>query len=338
MANIFPTSYSSPAKDALLDLIRAQYQLDDLAELKFLRRGLNDTYLAEADERRFIFRLYRTWRSAEDVAFELEWLDYLDARNVPVVPALRLADQRRFGSLNAAEGIRCYALFPHGGEIEHPPVDCALGHSMGESLAHLHRAADDFVSAAQRFRLDPAHLIEQPVRAIHKLFFRDREALTFLDGVAAKVAADVRSLPLTPPIYGPCHGDIHFENFCRLRGDPLWLDFDCSGLGWRVYDIATFYWALKLKWVGWTVKYLDPDDAVWRAFVDAYQTVRAVSSEESRVLPAFVIARAIWGTGLQASNADDWAAHGWFTSAFFIEGLKFIREVAASLDYDLPGT
>jgi Ser/Thr protein kinase RdoA (MazF antagonist) len=41
---------------------------------------LNDTYLAEADERRFIFRLYRTWRSAEDVAFELEWLDYLVAR------------------------------------------------------------------------------------------------------------------------------------------------------------------------------------------------------------------------------------------------------------------
>jgi hypothetical protein len=32
MANIFPTSYPSPAKDALLDLIHAQYQLDDLAD------------------------------------------------------------------------------------------------------------------------------------------------------------------------------------------------------------------------------------------------------------------------------------------------------------------
>jgi len=63
-----------------------------------------------------------------------------------------------------------------------------------------------------------------------------------------------------------------------------------------------------------------------------------MSQEESRVLPAFVIARAIWGTGLQASNADDWAAHAWLTSPFFAEGLRFIRELAANFDYDLPGT
>jgi Ser/Thr protein kinase RdoA (MazF antagonist) len=337
MARIFPTSYSSPEKHALLGLIRAQYKLDGLSELKFLRRGLNDTYLIEADERRFIFRLYRTWRSAEDVEFELEWLDHLAAHNVPVVPAIRLFDQRRFGSLRAAEGIRCYALFPHADEIQHPPVDRAFACLMGESLALLHRASDDFVSAAQRFRLDPAHLIEQPLRAIHQLFFRDRDALTLLDGIADQVASDLQMLSLTPPIYGPCHGDVHFENFCRASGEPLWLDFDCGGLGWRVYDIATFYWALKLKWTGWSVEYADPDDAVWRAFADAYQAVRGLSSQEWRVLPAFVIARAIWGTGLQASNGDDWAAHAWLTSPFFSEGLKFIRQIAADLDYDLPG-
>jgi Ser/Thr protein kinase RdoA (MazF antagonist) len=337
MARIFPTSYSSPEKHALLALIRAQYKLDCLSELKFLRRGLNDTYLIEADERRFIFRLYRTWRSAEDVEFELEWLDHLAAHNVPVVPAIRLFDQRRFGSLRAAEGIRCYALFPHAGEMQHPPVDRAFACLMGESLALLHRASDDFVSAAQRFRLDPAHLIEQPLRAIHQLFFRDRDALTLLDGIAAKVTSDLQTLSLTPPIYGPCHGDVHFENFCRLRSEPLWLDFDCGGLGWRVYDVATFYWALKLKWVGWSVEYADSDDAIWPAFVDAYQVVRGLSSEEWRVFPAFVIARTIWGTGLQASNGDDWAAHAWLTSPFFAEGLKFIRQIAADLDYDLPG-
>jgi Ser/Thr protein kinase RdoA (MazF antagonist) len=336
MTHIFPTGYSSPEKRALLGLIREQYQLDDLTELKFLRRGLNDTYLVEAAERRFIFRLYRTWRSADDVAFELEWLDHLAARKVPVVAALRLVDRRRFGSLTAAEGVRHFALFPHAGEIQHPPVDCALGRSMGESLASMHRASDDFASAAQRFRLDRAHLIEQPVRALHQLFPHEGEGLAFLDGVAAKVAADLQTLPLTAPAYGPCHGDVHFENFCRPRGEPLWFDFDCGGLGWRVYDVATFYWALKLKWVGWTVTFADPDDAVWRAFVDTYEAVRALSPEEWRVLPAFVIARAIWGNGLQASNADDWAAYGWFTSAFFVEGLKFIRELAANLDYPLP--
>ena len=120
------------------------------------------------------------------------------------------------------------------------------------------------------------------------------------------------------------------------RGEPRWLDFDCGGLGWRVYDVATFYWALKLKWVGWTVTYAAPDDAVWRAFVDAYQAVRRLTPKEWRVLPAFVIARAMWGIGLQASNADDWAAYGWLTSAYFAEGLKFIRELAANLDYTLP--
>jgi Ser/Thr protein kinase RdoA (MazF antagonist) len=336
---IFPTSYSSPEKHALLELIREQYGLDPrVSEIKFLRRGLNDTYLLEGDQGRFVFRLYRSWRTADDVAFELEWLDHLAAHNVPLLPALRLVDQRKYGSLRAAEGIRHYALFPHAGEIEHLPVDRALARLMGKSLAHLHRSSDDFVSAAQRFRLDLAHLIEQPMHAIHLLFFRDRDALTFLEGIAAKVASDLQTLPVTTPIYGPCHGDIHFENFCRFRGEPLWLDFDCGGLGWRVYDIATFYWALKLKWAGWSVEYADTDDAIWRAFVDAYQAARGLSPEEWRILPAFVVARHIWGTGLQASNADDWAAHSWLTSSFFKEQLKFIRQTAAILHYDLPGT
>jgi hypothetical protein len=54
------------------------------------------------------------------------------------------------------------------------------------------------------------------------------------------------------------------------EASPLWLDFDCGGLGWRVYDVATFYWALKLKWVGWSVEYADSDDAINKRARHAY--------------------------------------------------------------------
>ena len=68
---VLRTAYSSPDPKALVDLVRASYGVP-VERARFLRRGLNDTYrLNGAGHQQWVFRLYRRWRSAEDVNFAI---------------------------------------------------------------------------------------------------------------------------------------------------------------------------------------------------------------------------------------------------------------------------
>ena len=39
--------------------------------------------------------------------------------------------------------------------------------------------------------------------------------------------------------------------------------------------------------------------------------------------------------GLQAANADDWAAHNWLTGDFLAAQVQFLTGLAAELDFDI---
>ena len=110
---VLRTAYSSPDPKALVDLVRASYGVP-VERARFLRRGLNDTYrLNGAGHQQWVFRLYRRWRSAEDVAFETAWLAHLAGRGQPVIAPIATSDGSMFGDVVAPEGVRRFALFPY---------------------------------------------------------------------------------------------------------------------------------------------------------------------------------------------------------------------------------
>src|SRR5690606_8718137 len=104
----FPVSYSTLSLTALKEYTRKTYNLDDIKDMSYLLRGMNDTYLITTSDKKLIFRIYRADRRREysEVAFEIELLNYLDEQGIPV--SLPIADHRGqfIQVLNAPEGDR----------------------------------------------------------------------------------------------------------------------------------------------------------------------------------------------------------------------------------------
>ncbi len=45
--------------EALIDTVLRHYPISDIRNCKLYKRGLNDTYLVETDQQRYILRVYR---------------------------------------------------------------------------------------------------------------------------------------------------------------------------------------------------------------------------------------------------------------------------------------
>ncbi|MBW4662937.1 MAG: hypothetical protein KME01_01835 [Chroococcus sp. CMT-3BRIN-NPC107] len=55
--------HSIPSSEALEQNVLCHYQFGNFQNCRLLKRGLNDTYLVETEEQRYILRVYRhSWR------------------------------------------------------------------------------------------------------------------------------------------------------------------------------------------------------------------------------------------------------------------------------------
>jgi Ser/Thr protein kinase RdoA (MazF antagonist) len=240
-------------------------------------------------------------------------------------------DGSAFGLLAAPEGTRAYVLFPRLEGIRRAPVDEAFARESGRLITEVHTGSERFSTRAQRFELDVAHLLEEPLAAVRRSFAHLPAELAELSRRVDALETRIARLPRALPDWGPCHGDLHFENVIFNEQGAALLDFDSSGFGWRLYDLATFLWSIKLKWPGWAVQYAAPDDVLWSAFLNAYRERRPLDQATIEQLPALVAARHVWALGLQAANAGDWAAYGWLTDDFLRSQLAFLGELMTAL-------
>jgi Ser/Thr protein kinase RdoA (MazF antagonist) len=121
--------------------------------------------------------------------------------------------------------------------------------------------------------------------------------------------------------WGFCHGDLHDGN-AHVDGERLTLfDFDCCGPGWRVFDLATYRWAARLRQV---------EEQAWKPFVEAYLQVRPAAASTIELVPLFVILRHIWLQGYHVWNSVEAGAN--FQSDGFFEHLVGFCEQIESED------
>ena len=95
---------------------------------------------------------------------------------------------------------------------------------------------------------------------------------------------------------GFCHGDFHGCNVHENNGALTHFDFDCCGLGLRVFDLATFRWG--------TMRELNGDE-LWSSFLDGYRSTREIGTEDFALMDSFVMIRQIWWMALIMGNARD---------------------------------
>jgi Ser/Thr protein kinase RdoA (MazF antagonist) len=301
---------STLAGDALAQLVRYRYNFNSAVACTFIKRGTNDTYLISSGEQRAILRAYpHGWRTREQIEEELEVLDHLHRSRVRVSHALRSRDDERIQTIAAPEGERHLVLLTHA-EGDIGPFDEAHLFALGQNLAKIHEASNEFVPFSNRPSLDVHHLVGKAISLKLPLSPHGGEArreglaarefaIRFLNETAQKLEPQFANLPRTPPHYGLCHGDFAgFNTHVDANGQQTHFDFDFCGFGPRVHDLAVMLWS-RHKIAG---REIAPQQ--FARFLEGYESIRKLSEAESQAIPYFVLCREIFIMGVALQSLD----------------------------------
>ena len=314
----FPVTHSTLAADALLNTILPAYDIGAPLRCKLLQRLLNDTYLVETGQGKYILRVYRAgWRTEADIRYELDVLATLDQCGIPVATPVQRRDGDTLSIVTALEGARSIVLFTYA--EGKPPAFAEIDQigRYGEMVAQIHNVTDHFASSHARYGLDFDHLLQVPLAATlpHLPDVADRR---YLEQAVTRLVDRLSALPLTALDQGFCHGDTHNGNVhIDAQGGMRLFDFDCRGLGWRAYDLGTFYWASTWE---------NAPAETWMAFVEGYTRQRPLTMVDKGAIPLFACAREIWFMGLRMANGQQWG-YGYPPLAAEIEFLRRLEKV-----------
>lgn len=143
--SIFPTQYSTLSSAALKVFLQKAYGFEILS-CKYLLRGVNDHYLIESIDKKFIFRIYRnTHRSLEEIRSELFFLNALREEDIVVSYPINDLNQEQIIKFDAAQGTRYGVLFSYAqGESISLMNDLQLA-EFGKELARIHTISSTIV-------------------------------------------------------------------------------------------------------------------------------------------------------------------------------------------------
>ena len=267
---------------------------------EYWNRGLSDTYRVEQGRRRAYLKVYRHgWRSGAEIQGEVELLRYLRKRNISVSNPIRNSVDAFVAKIDAPEGHRYAVMFSEAKGVE-PEFNLGNSRHYGRLVGMVHNATDACPDHIRRPLLDIDHLAREPLDHIRPYLARRPRDLDYLTRVAENLADAIRSLlPTSAPEFGICHGDVTFANVRRDgRGRFTLFDFDCSGYGWRAYDVAISLWSQGFEF---NRSANSNRMRKWNAFLDGYHTVRRLSCNELQAVNLFVPLRQIWMLGVHSS-------------------------------------
>ncbi len=295
----------------LAELVARDYGIAAVEPVLLIQHGLNDHYLLAIEQTDFIVRVYRHgWRTPAAIQWELDLIEHLAQHDAPVAACVRRLDGTWCTEVAAVEGRRALAVFQkaHGrythfgnnGVHRVSPAECAA--QFGLSMAQIHTAADTFTAQSERLALDLDALLDQPLQAITSVYGYRSQELRTLHHCAERLRSLLAALGPHELDWGPCHGDMTGGNstYHSMRDRVVHFDFDCSGPGWRAYDLGVFRWSMLLN---------SAPESVWEEFLAGYRSWRPLRERDLAAVPVFAALRIIWLVGLWCANAPVLGAH-----------------------------
>ena len=293
----FPTVYSTLSADAIALEVALRYNVGDIVHCHFWHRGLSDVYWVETGDRAYIFRVsHHHWRSRDDVYFELEFLDFLRDRALPIAHPVQTSDGQLGIDLPAPEGPRYGALFICApGTVPMGDFNEEQARQLGAILANIHRASLNFSSTSQRQPLMPESLVNSAVTTIVPFLGHRPSCRTDLETLAADAIDRLRSLDREGDTWVVCWGDPHSGNVHFTDdGRPTLFDFDQCGYGWRAFDLAKFYETAVRTGLSRHVR---------EAFMEGYQTISPLHEWEIDALQPMAQVAHLWAWWIATDSA-----------------------------------
>lgn len=329
--------YSTIVANSIAQAVDQHYALGPARGCRLFARGFNDTYeFVGAGGGRYMARLCdHRFRGPANVAYETAFLRHLEESGLLVGAPLGARDGRLWRMLDAPEGPREFAVFRRldgrmplaalqrtGKADEQTLADVR---ALGASLAQMHIAGDDYRGPASRYRLDEAHLLQNPLAQILAVVDEPlaAEARELGEALRTRLADCAGELSV-----GHCHGDNHGGNALIADGPggkalAGWFDFDDGGPGFLAYDLATFLWSF----LSFT-RSADMGDAsrpLWPAFIGGYRETRPIPDSDFAAIGLLVAVRHVNFMGQYASRLPEWGA-GMVSDDWFRRGIGLVRQ------------
>lgn len=315
----------------------ANYGADRDAALTFVKYRENYVFRVDGQAGSYALRLHRNgYRTDAAILEELELVTALGAAGVAVPRVRRTAAGEAFcriadeqGDVHQVDMLEWVSdTVPFGdvgaafsGEAAVDPVDF---HTLGALIADLHTTVTTLPRQRPSIRpvWDAGGLVGDTA-----VWGDPRRA--FLDGAAGHdivsqamslLATELRTYGETPGRYGAIHADCTPENVLVRNGQLTVIDFDDSGDGYYLFDLATaaFFYLPHPR-----------ADDVTSALLAGYQTVRPLTREDLALWRPMLLARGLTYLAWAANRPGD------ETSTFILDD---VRPLVAQLATEFVGS
>lgn len=253
--------------------------------VEVLRSYTNDVYLVTDGPTRYALKIYAPgWRHDSEVLYEIDLLRHLAGKGIRVAEPVIASNGSPMTHIERTGHRRQVVLFAFApGEKPRPPFTRDMYYREGQAAAALHAAADDFTTSYHRRPFDTHRLITETRERIASVEVHT-PAKRALDRFGERLGHAIDALAGDGLDWGPCHGDLTFDNFhLTTDNQTVWYDFDSGGPGWRAIDLQ-----------GWVAT--DPTmHERQTAFIAGYRTVRSIGDRDIAASPFLWAAQEYWG-------------------------------------------
>ncbi len=277
-----------PAELALIRENLARWPQAKGGEVALINLSENHTFRVEAPGGlRFALRLHRArYQSRTAIGSELAWLEAItDQTDIPVPRPIPGADGE---IVQEVAPDRFAALFAfERGEVPSEEGDLtALFTTLGRYAATLHKHVSEWTQPEKFVRpiWDAAGILDSdgPWGNWRKAPHAEGETAEVLEALDGRLREDLRAYGTDIDKFGLVHADMRLANLLVDAGEVLLLDFDDSGYGWFLYDLAA-----SLSFIETSPQV----PALIRAWLTGYLEVRALKPEDIRMIDAMILLR-----------------------------------------------
>ncbi|OWQ38573.1 hypothetical protein CDH05_26480 [Pseudomonas lactis] len=283
---------------ALASHLKNEYDIGTIESCHLWRCSVNDVFRLEANGRQWWLRIHPYgWRTPSQTHTEIDSLLQLAKAGASVVRPVARTTGDYLLALEAAEGSRTAVLFEHAAGVEVSylgPEGTKNASRYGCAAAKLHDACDTLRTSAQYMRIDLDFILLDPIRKILPLLGAEERA--YLLSLSRKLTELIQAHTLTT---GFCHGDLNSSNIHFSDNGPCVFDFDCSGWGWRAFELAAF-----ARGMTWSSGPTPANQALISAYFDGYRSQHTVTADDFSIQSAMLLVQRIWVTALHLSMAS----------------------------------
>lgn len=300
--NFAPAISTVVSQDYLVQILGQAYNLSAPFQCKVLKTGVNHTYLINAADQKFVFRLYcYQWKSREEIEEELRFLNYLESKGIQLSTPIPNVKEQFLIPIPAFEGERFGVLFSYaeGETIRNPDVE--ICENLGFLLGKIHFEGNAF--SLDRKEYNSETLIQWAWNQAETHFSNDFQELDYFKRAFERMELELKMCPSASLQKGIIHLDVWYENFkVSETGEIHLFDFDNVGKGYLFLDVGYALMTL-FKNEPDKEKYLQKQEA----FLNGYRKVLPFSEEEMKMMPFGGLAIWLYYTGIHVQRYDDFA-------------------------------